>query len=119
MIKEEQLDSPLAVICFHNVGRNQDFDTDWISDMTNEQIREMVLLLNAYGYITYKEVLRDYHTAYLCKITSEGIKFSKSGGFKELEKNKKRKKTKIIGTVIAIIASLATIAAFIFQLLSK
>jgi hypothetical protein len=36
MIKEEQLDSPLAVICFHNIGRNQDFDTDWIADMTNE-----------------------------------------------------------------------------------
>lgn len=119
MIKEEELDAPLAVICFHNIERNQDFDTDWISDMTNDQIREMVLTLNTYGYITYKEVLRDYHTAYLCKITSAGIRFSKSGGFKELEKNKKRKKAKLIGTIIAIIASLATIAAFIFQLLSK
>ena len=55
MIKEEQLDAPLAVICFHNIERNQDFDTDWISDMTNEQIREMVLTLNTYGYITYKK----------------------------------------------------------------
>lgn len=70
MIKEKELDAPLAVIWFHNIERNQDFYTDWISDMTNEQIREMVLTLNTYGYITYKEVLKDYHTAYLCKITS-------------------------------------------------
>nr|DAY43990.1 MAG TPA: hypothetical protein [Caudoviricetes sp.] len=32
MIEEEQLDGLLAVIRFYNVSRNQDFDTDWISD---------------------------------------------------------------------------------------
>nr|DAZ62384.1 MAG TPA: hypothetical protein [Caudoviricetes sp.] len=32
MIEEEQLDGLLAVIHFHNVSRNQYFDTYWISD---------------------------------------------------------------------------------------
>ena len=56
MIEEKQLDGLLAVIRFHNVSRNQDFDTDWISDLSEERIQEMVVTLYTYGYITYKKL---------------------------------------------------------------
>lgn len=104
---------------YHNMSRNQDFDTDWISDMTDEQTLEMVLTLHAYGYITYKKVQRQYHSTYLCRLTSEGMKFCNTGGFKAQEQFKRKKRNKLIGEIIAIIASLATIATFIWQVLSK
>lgn len=119
MIIEEQLDGPLAVMRYHNVSRDQDFDTDWISDLSAEQIQEVVITLHTYGYITYKKVPREYHYTYLCRLTPEGMKFCKEGGFQELAAKKKRQKINSIGWVIAVIASLATIGAFIWQLLSR
>lgn len=119
MIDEEHLDGLLAVMRYHNVKRNQDFDTDWISDLSEEQIQEMVISLRTYGYITYKGVTRKYHTAYLCRLTSEGMKFCKEGGFKALEAKKQRQKINSIGWVIAVIASLSTIGAFIWQMLNR
>lgn len=119
MISEELLDGPLAAIRFHNIERNQDFNTDWISDLSEKQIQDIVVTLHAYGYITYKPVSKNYHTAYLCKLTPEGMKFCKEGGFKAHAKSKQQNRIKAIGWLIALIASLATIAAFIWQLLSR
>ena len=119
MIEEKQLDGLLAVIRFHNVSRNQDFDTDWISDLSEERIQEMVVTLYTYGYITYKKVSREHHTTNLCRLTPEGMKFCKEGGFRALEVKKRRQKINSLGWVIAVIASLSTIGAFIWQMLSR
>lgn len=118
MIPNEGLDGLLAVMRHHNVSRNQAFDTDWISDMSDEQMQEVVITLHTYGYIIYKKVVRDYHVAYLCRLTPEGMKFCQEGGFQELAAKKKHQKINAIGGVIAVIASLATIGAFIWKLLS-
>ncbi len=71
MISDEGLDCLLAVIHHHNVGRNQAFDTDWISDISDEQMQEVVITLHTCGYIIYKKVVRDYHVAYLGRLIPE------------------------------------------------
>lgn len=114
MIAEERLDGPLNIIRFHNIERNQDFDTDWISDMSDNQVQEIVFTLHTYGYITYKVISRGHSTAYLCRLTPAGMKFCQEGGFKAIvEMKKKEKKGKLYKVVIAIISTIAATIAII------
>ena len=118
MIADELLDGPLNVMRFHNTERNQDFDTDWISDMNTKQIEDMVFTLHAYGYITYKHKPKGHRTAYLCRLTPEGMRFCQEGGFKAIIDNKrKEKKEKLYKVVIAVISTMAATLAIIEFLL--
>ena len=98
---------------FHNTERNQDFDTDWISDMDTKQIEDMVFTLHAYGYITYKHKPKSHHTAYLCRLTPEGMRFCQEGGFRAIAE----KKEKLYKVVIAVISTMAATLAIIEFLL--
>ena len=96
MIDKTQLDGPLSVIYFHNVKRNQPFDTEWISDLSEEKIREIVMLLEADGYITYHVAKKEYHESYMCTLTNKGIQFCNAGGYKK-QKSNELKKNNFIG----------------------
>lgn len=103
---------------FHNTEHNQDFDTDWISDMNTKQIEDMVFTLHAYGYITYKNKPKSHHTAYLCRLTPKGMRFCREGGFRAIaEKKKKEKKEKLYKVAIAVISTMAAMLAIIEFLL--
>ena len=115
MIDKTQLDGPLSVIYFHNVKRNQPFDTEWISDLSEEKIREIVMLLEADGYITYHVAKEEYHESYMCTLTNKGIQFCNAGGYKKQKSNELKK---IILSAIGVIAAIASIIAVIWQILN-
>ena len=115
MIDKTQLDGPLSVIYFHNVKRNQPFDTDWISDLSEEKIREIVMLLEADGYITSRIAKKEYHESYMYTLTNKGVQFCNAGGYKKQKSNERRK---IILSAIGVIAAIASIIAVIWQILN-
>lgn len=109
---------------YHNIERDQDFDTDWIGGKTTDDEKlQIVKLLKAYGYITYRPVKRKWNTAYLCRLTDEGIKFCKEGGFKALEEQRlneqKNKRREHIKTIVEIIAVLISILVTMIGLFAK
>lgn len=115
-MEKTKLDGLLSIMYYHVVKRNQQFDTDWIDGLSKEQIDEMINVLKADGYITFQKSDKEYCESYLCTLTDKGVQFCNEGGYKNL---RKKKRIKFISTVVAIAAGLATIGAFIWQLLSK
>ena len=107
-----KLDGFLSVMYYHCVKRNQKFD----EDLSEEQIQEIINILKADGYITFQKSKEQYVNSFLCTLTDKGIQFCNEGGYKEL---RKKNRIKIVSAIVAIAAGIATIGAFIWQLLSK
>ncbi|MBS4867101.1 MAG: hypothetical protein KH091_13685 [Parabacteroides merdae] len=106
-------DTILVYIRYHTL-KDQDFNTNWLVDLNSNELEEIIYTLKASGYITVKKLSDN---SFRCRLTPEGMKFCQNGGFSKVEKEKKKLLIRRIVWLITALASLATIASFISQLL--